>query len=885
MPLLLDWLWDRRKDLPEMLLVVPTAQSGRRIRQGLAERGAVLAPKVVTTGSFLRIEEAAPDAVEILGWTEVLEGVSNWTDYSAIFPESPAGDEAGWALGLARAFHDLRKRLQENGLEISGAARLVPELERDRWDQLARLENQLDRLLKKWGYVGKSALLSKGRLPLPAGVKQVVIAGVLDLPSVVARFLEGQGTSVSVIVPHGEVDDWGRPGLDWNEREISWPSRGEVTLTGDPRQQAEIAVQKVAEAGSPSDRVGLATADEEVAPELVRSFARAGWTVHDPGAILPSEVNGWLGCWRRYLQNPGVKEVIDMLAFEQGRVLVFGNRSGQVEALSRLRDSHLARDLDDVRRARRLLSDELAGADRESQRKRIEYQWKNAGLAEEVMTEFAQVRARFLSKSFHQGMWSLLSRIDPDGEAGVETWLEETSKAAEQVNRPPGFWIDLLRADLRPVSEEAPDGRMVDVGGWLEMLHDPAEHLVICGMNEGRVPGREGTDPWLPESARMALGLPREETRAARDAYLLEVVLEMRKKQGRVDLILGKSSLGGDVLMPSRLLLTAKGRTLAERVERLFAEVEPSDSGVAFEIEDHWKWRPRMVAPKSRISVTAFAKYLACPFRFYLQRVVGMDEPDPERVEWNHRDFGNVLHAVLEAWGRDLKARDLADAKAIEDWLIKELDDRVARHFGDRIPLAVSLQVESMRLRLGWFAKEQAEIRSSGWRIVEVEKPLALPFGEVTVTGQIDRIEHHDDGRVRVLDYKTSQKAKEVVAEHLRKFRGEIPAHLRVDDAIAPDGRIWTNLQVPLYAEACEKIDEVGYFALGQDEANVRITPWEDFSEKEQASARRCAEWIVRQVQAGVFWPPAEKVAYEDFGALVYGRELEQAFAWKGGAE
>ena len=59
------------------------------------------------------------------------------------------------------------------------------------------------------------------------------------------------------------------------------------------------------------------------------------------------------------------------------------------------------------------------------------------------------------------------------------------------------------------------------------------------------------------------------------------------------------------------------------------------------------------------------------------------------------------MHDVLEQWGRDPVARDSADSAEIEAWTLKELDDLVERHFGDTLPLAVSLQVEAMRLRLG----------------------------------------------------------------------------------------------------------------------------------------------------------------------------------------
>ena len=38
-----EWLWERKDRLPGMLVIVPTAQSGRRIRQDLADRGGALA--------------------------------------------------------------------------------------------------------------------------------------------------------------------------------------------------------------------------------------------------------------------------------------------------------------------------------------------------------------------------------------------------------------------------------------------------------------------------------------------------------------------------------------------------------------------------------------------------------------------------------------------------------------------------------------------------------------------------------------------------------------------------------------------------------------------------------------------------------------------------
>ena len=898
----MDWLWERKDQLAEMLIVVPTAQSGRRLREQLAERGALLGPRVVTTGFLMRPDDFAPESVELLAWCEVLEKIEDWDRYSAIFPISPSqGDAAGWALGLAKSLLGVRTSLQEAGLLLSSAAKRMDEsVEAERWEALADLESVVERRLEQWGFTSKNAQLARAAVSFPEDVTKVVVAGVLDLPPVSERILTESGLEITILLTgedEADFDDWGRPvktkltlegaveRIGWEDREISWPKKGSVELTGDPGQQAALALLKIAETGSSSAEVALGTGDEEVSGELVRTFGRSGWTVHDPGAGHPSPLAGWLGCWRSYLRKEGVAEVIDLLAFSQSGVMAKGKRGLRSSSLSQLRDQFLVSSSEDVSRAQALITEDLERSPEGSKKVRLGKNLTNADLAKETMGNLAEWRKPFLGRSFHAAMRSLLKVIDPEDQAGIFEWLDETASVAKEVKRSPGFWLELLLSSLGSVSDPVPEGRVLDVQGWLELLHDPAPHLVICGMNEGKVPGKASTDSWLPEATRAQLGLAHDQARAARDAYILTALLKTRETSGRVDLIVGKSSGSGDMLMPSRLLLAAKGQDLARRVEQLFEEVEPSDSGLAWTLEDHWKWRPREEVPKERMSVTAIAKYLACPFRYYLERVIGMNQPEPERAEWNHRDFGNVMHEVLERWGLDESARDLEDAKAIEKWVHQSLDDVVVARFGEALPLAVRIQSEAMRQRLTWFAEAQAKERQAGWRVVEVEKDFSITIEGVTLTGQVDRIDHHEDGRVRVLDYKTSKKAKKVIEEHVKNLPKEPPVHLEgVDEVLTPAGKLWTNVQVPFYAAALERVDAVGYFALGETETDVKISLWDEFDEEEQESAVRCAEWVLEQVKKQVFWPPAEKPRYDDFGGLAYGRLLEKAVEWQGGA-
>ena len=103
---------------------------------------------------------------------------------------------------------------------------------------------------------------------------------------------------------------------------------------------------------------------------------------------------------------------------------------------------------------------------------------------------------------------------------------------------------------------------------------------------------------------------------------------------------------------------------------------------------------------------------------------------------------------------------------------------------------------------------------------------------------------------------------------------------------LATDGKTkrWRNLQVPLYSAALANVDELGYFALGTTEADVKLSLGEDFSRADRDSAMACAQWVIGKVRNRVFWPPAEKADFDDYVTLSIGRSLQETVLWNGGA-
>ena len=123
-----------------------------------------------------------------------------------------------------------------------------------------------------------------------------------------------------------------------------------------------------------------------------------------------------------------------------------------------------------------------------------------------------------------------------------------------------------------------------------------------------------------------------------------------------------------------------------------------------------------------RLRVTQFKDYLACPYRFYLKHILGLETLGDMGEELAANAFGNLMHKVLERFGANAAIRDSDQPDDIAAFLDEELRIWTGVRYGDSDRLAaVEIQVEQMRARLREFAYWQADQRSQGWQIVHSE--------------------------------------------------------------------------------------------------------------------------------------------------------------------
>lgn len=970
------WTADGPLDLSEVLAIVPTRQSGRRLREALAEhaagRGAaVFPPRVMLPESLVEPapgRNAASRLEMLLAWVQVFRELP-LDEFREVFPVDPPARNFDWALQLADEFVRLQRSLAEAGVRLAEVASLAGDdfPETERWRQIGRLERLHDRQLEAFERVAApAARIAQSRHPdLPAGIRRILVIATPDPQPIALRALAALAPQVPVEIvvfaPPSEADAfdaWGRPQPPaWAARVLALPEFvRQVHLCADPAAQAG-RIAAVAGCYDEPDRIlSVGVADPEVLPLVESALAHAGIEAFSPegrprrGDRLFQLLQALARLAREesFAVVESLARCPDFLAFLTARIGPGFSAARFLRSLDRLHAKHLPPTLHAARQqiARRLGSSRhepgeapnepaattggLAMADPPSDASAEEAQAPATGAArsqrpedlelEAALPIIAELRARLTAGAFPANAGAVLADIfdAPGFDSGRS--IDDTSdvEAAEA-------WTDILReiadARIRPNLLATADGwqlalqlygetvayddkpaRALELQGWLELLWEDAAHLVIAGMNDGRVPEAIVGDRFLPESLRERLGLKTNAARFARDAYFLQALAASRggevagtravnvasgaapDGEARIDLLLGKTSVAGEPLRPSRLLLRCADEELPERIRFLFRAVAPA--GTLPSWRRAWRLRPprkRASEPVvERVAVTALRAWLACPFRFYLSRVLKMETVDPAKTELDVFDFGTLCHGALEAMGRAPELRDETRAKIVREFLLAELEAQARRRFGSQLTLPLVVQLESARQRLGRLAEVQAQTRAEGWVIEHVERPFEIEVAGLVVTGKIDRIDRHENtGALRVLDYKTSDRPVSPAQAHLRGLRHDAPVREFARMLAGGKEQQWVDLQLPLYLRALVADPALGagavplacgYFNLPKAIAETGILSWEGFTRELEEAAWSCAEGVAEAIRRGEFWPPNELIRpeHDDFASLFH---------------
>lgn len=267
----------------------------------------------------------------------------------------------------------------------------------------------------------------------------------------------------------------------------------------------------------------------------------------------------------------------------------------------------------------------------------------------------------------------LVPKFDIDDSASIQVWCQIkklsdclcTQKIRVDLNDARALIADAL-SGVR-VRGTMNDLAPVVVLGTIESRMQTADVVILTGLNDGMFPALGYENPWLPRKISNEIGLPSPNHKVS----LMALDFMNLSCGPNVYWVRSKNS-GGVQTQESRFLsrvIVAHG---------IFDTTEGYDILNAVRARDMVPYAPLNYddpvppADWSDVFVTEIEKLIHNPYAFYVHHILRLRTMDDYWVGADARDFGNLVHSVLEN----------APIGATPDYLIGEMDMRAREKLG-----------------------------------------------------------------------------------------------------------------------------------------------------------------------------------------------------------
>ena len=928
-----DWLCGRveldpsgARSLAHLMVVVPTAQSGRNLRLALAKKaaekgwGGILPPHVVQPFRLVRpADQSLPEAneaevaalfmrflsekrsVALTAWPHLFQRAEGAMDLQAV-----VDPDAGFA--LLDQMLDIWRVLAGKGLlmqdvpQNEAAARVLEAAlgeDKARWDELASFEKEFFAFLEANGLrlpVASVALAKKSAAPLDPEIREIVLPALADpvlvLHDVLAQYADRVQITTLLHCAESDgdrFDEWGCPKAEcWTGAArpiVSGLVDDDIASLPDDRMLAKRLVKDFPAQGSGLKLPTLGLCDSGLFSVISAAFLNEGYVIQNPErnrlavSSLGILLRDLLAFWRPpaagvpWASFAALMRSDDVLTALESAGLA-ASRSRVLEGLDIYQNACLPTFVEGKLECPKLEHGEKAVAAFVDCGNGL-LSWMEEERKGRPLVDFLRdMLGRIFSKRPHGG-----ARSDKEFTQAVDcvrnvlTML--SSASIGKLGLSDSSLIALARRLLGAASYslESEEADVVRTEGWLELVWSLGDKIALAGLHEGAVPDSVVGHAFLPNELRAALGLTSNETRLARDSWLLQELVASHAPHA-VRAYVARTNAKGDICRPSRLLFLCSDDALASRVKGLFGDVGETALTPPRKVSETWRLRlPDETALKTKdgreyLSPSAIDTYLKSPLEYLLKYGLGMGDRYEEKQELGFNDYGTFVHRVLELFAKGQKSNPLTDEASIANALEVIIDKEVKR-FGAHPTVNVLLQLQSVRERLMRFAAIQAKWAQEGWRVEGTEiRYFAKPFEEwdVWIKGAVDRVDYRErpDGskEFRIIDYKTWDEFESAKRKHVKTGgakqvdfaeRLKLPTQLERKKPV----RMLT-VQLPLYgaclkAEFPERFDGpitgYDYLVLAEDKVDVlSVMEYVDLS-------LRTARIAIERIKGNIFWP------------------------------
>jgi ATP-dependent helicase/nuclease subunit B len=291
-------------------------------------------------------------------------------------------------------------------------------------------------------------------------------------------------------------------------------------------------------------------------------------------------------------------------------------------------------------------------------------------------------------------------------------------------------------------------GSCVRLLGALEARQAHAPLMILAGLTEGTWPKTTTNDPWLNRQMRLDLGLPDPLRRIGLSAHDFclgfsapNVMLTHRLRQEGTTTIPSRWWLRLETLLSRHKIQVNRGEDLLSWAQALDAPRSISSAPEPTPC-------PPLANRPRHFSTTDIEQLMRDPFGYYARRILKLRHLDRPDQDLTARDFGNLIHASLDAYHRHYgSSLDLDHLLACGTQVFAPyIQDPTVKHFwGPRFVSIATWLVEEWRKR----QPQQTETELKG--MIECHYGGETPATIQSIADRIDLVE----GKAVILDYKT----------------------------------------------------------------------------------------------------------------------------------
>lgn len=845
-------------------VVVPTAESGRKLRECIAELAGrpILTPRVKQASHLISYEKKCSELLEYAAWIQVLSVPAPHEQWPTLFPQAPL-TKLNWSHGMGYQLMQLRRKLDEACLSptriAADFAHRNQERESARWEEIADIFTRTDTLLEKWGCTPdmelcRSAVLnelddSENHLLIVACLPQMTERFRRFLDAAVQRdckvqiYINAPGTRRHLFHPV-----YGTPLPAWKDEPITIPD-DVIHVVADSPELVYAALEACEHAQS--NKVVLGCCDASFAPALRNGFTHAGWPLNMPegrsfltsdAGQIPAQLlraynnNQHLYALEPLLRNAALQRAWGLSAHEQSDFCLW---------------------LDDLLQKKMISTTSALIKHAYASKEHRQHLYTYIHRVELLLKQLEQISTIYpalieLSRELRDAYADSAESPQVESFGRLMQELAETLSKVQAYSTPTVVLSLLQSLTAQRATQElslvsTPRNKTaLDASGWMELPYCRGNILVLCGMHEQCVPERPSVDAFLPESlCRLYTELPDMEQRVARDSFLLTALLQTYGLNAT--LLVAQMADDGTPIVPSQLLLRYPAEdspSLLARVHQLFTAKPPS---AADALPGIWKMRtaPEKVAamehismlrpdlqspwadPEAHFSPSTLARFLTCPLRFWLKELMKLDPQniyEDGKTAMNAAEYGTMLHSILEQLVSHFPdSTQNATRDDIADTAAQLLNEAFTSKYGESLTLPLMAQKQMLQNSLRAFAEQHETDLQNAWENVYLEHHVETTDwkldGDIVFHMTLDRVDRKTDpytGRTkwRIIDYKTSD--KKPLQKHLEKVRDdavELFCRLMPDfPLLQKDNKArnnaetqpalyrWKEVQLPLYA-------------------------------------------------------------------------------------